>query len=155
MADRRTAEVIGVPDAPPLLTLTKGSSAVAFAIVTSLIVATAVVEDRRSADDGGLRRVTQFASPTPRPSRSPERITAEQAESRRRAVLNTVRFTAGLVCPDSADFTYQIRRTTSDVVETVVDAFDPQHVDGIVVKVTLLPGGIAYLVEEEQGSCDA
>jgi len=145
----------GVDPAPARLVFSRAASVVATAVGVHLLMAVAVVEDRRAPAPS--RRSVAEASPTPAPvpSRSPEQITPTQGATRRRVAVNTARFTAGQVCQDATSFVYDVVESTSDAIETFVRAHDPAGESGILVKVTLLPGGIAYLVVEESGDCDA
>ena len=128
---------------------------VATAIAVQLVIAVAVVEDRLASAPDGRPTARPTSSPTPRASRSPQVITPAQAVERRRTAVSTARFTASQVCLDSSSFVYDVVESSSDVIESVIDAHDPTGVSGIFVKVTLLPGAVSYVVLSERGECDA
>lgn len=161
MADRRLPDVVASSDDPrggarvgSRLALGRAGSAIAAAAAVHLLIAAAVVEDRHPSPSS--RRVAAPApTPSPSQSRTPEVITAEQAASRREAALETVRFAVSQACKDGTGFRYDIVESSSDVVETVFDAHDVDDVSGLMVKVTLLPGAVAYRVLQERGDCDA
>ena len=164
MAERGRVDVVSSADAPAPaagVPLTRVGSAIATALAVQLLVAVAVVEDRRSA--GPTEETTResddgpTAGPTPSASRSPEVITAAEGAARRRIAVNTARFTASQVCADSESFVFDVVETSQDVIETVISAHDPADVSGITVKVTLLQGGyaVSYQVLDERGTCDA
>ncbi|HVF20389.1 MAG TPA: hypothetical protein VNA14_09115 [Mycobacteriales bacterium] len=159
MADRRLPDVVasvGDAERPPGLVMGRGASVVAGALGVQLLLAVAVAGDRRSAEPPRRSSEVAAPSPTPLPSRSPEVITAAQGVARRRVAVNTARFTASQVCADSSAFVYDVVRSSSDAVETMVAAHAPDDASGILVKVTLLQGGygVSYKVIDEYGSCD-
>lgn len=157
--DRRADLLLsGSDDPPPAPALGRLGSATAAALSVQLLLAGAVVADRRDRPTApSAPAEPRRARPTPTPSpRVP--VFGELAAARRRAALGTAKFAASQVCRDNSRFHYAIVESTPDLIESVVDARDPQAPagSGIVVKVTLLPrGGLAYLVLSESGDCDA
>jgi len=129
-------------------------SAIAATLAVQLLVSGAVITDRWDRSGGtGDRSGSATSSLSPSPVELP-RITAEEEVLRQRTARNVARFAAQLVCSDPKGFSYTVAEHNRDVSIATVAGGIPGSPPDLVVKVTRLPGGISYSVEDSSERCD-
>ncbi|HVE62928.1 MAG TPA: hypothetical protein VNB94_03910 [Mycobacteriales bacterium] len=134
----------------PLDTL---GSAIGATLAVHLLVASAVVTDRRSAPN---LPASQPATTSPSPSPSPlPQISSAEEQARLRTAQNVARFAAGLICTETAGFTYSVAEHNRDVSIATVAAGLPGRAPALRLKVSRLPRGtgISYSVQESSEPC--
>lgn len=152
MADRSRDVLLAGDERPrPALPLDRAGSAIGSVLAVLLLVSAAVVEDRHGRGEAVATR--RPATPSPTPAELPTISDAEMA-TRLRTARNVARFAAGLVCSDTTGFDYQVPDFNRDVSIATVTGGLADAPPALVVKVTRLPGGISYTVQQSTGVCD-
>ncbi len=135
----------------PPLQLDPLPSAIAATLVVQLLVAGALIEDRHRRPPAPTGRAFT-ESPSPSPPELPSISAAEEA-ARLRTAQNVARFAAGLICTDATGFAYTVLEHNRDVSVAMVAGGSPGSAPAFVIKVTRLPGGISYSVQESSEPC--